>query len=326
LGTRRSSSEEYRTCYRFSPRTLEWSQLASLINDRSRFGLALIQNHIYVFGGFEGFKRSNRVYLNTIERYSIEQDTWEEFSSDGPLMSCMASTSHENLIYFGGGKNVNWSKVSDFYSINVQTKEITKKASMLTARTTHQISSINGLIYLFGGFDEAGNGVLSIESYDIKNDQWSFVTSIPGVVSKTWPQSLGILNNRFYISVFTTPNTFKIIQKGYYYDIETNLWSEGPVINERARYCPTCCLAFPKNVYNFSNSFVSVKHSINQKKINCLIFDEKIALENNNDSNDLSIQKELPSPSAEEYEDDDVEEIIEEEINYVPNTSSSFLK
>ncbi len=126
--------------------------------------------------------------------------------------------------------------------------------------------------------------------------------------------------------MFTTPNTFKIIQKGYYYDIETNLWSEGPVINERARYCPTCCLAFPKNVYNFSNSFVSVKHSINQKKINCLIFDEKIALENNNDSNDLSIQKELPSPSAEEYEDDDVEEIIEEEINYVPNTSSSFLK
>ena len=131
LGTRRSSSEEYRTCYRFSPRTLEWTQLAPLINDRSRFGLALIQNHIYIFGGFEGFKRSNRVYLNTIERYSIEQDTWEEFSADGPLMSCMASTSHDNLIYFGGGKNVNWSKVSDFYCINVETKEIAKKASMV---------------------------------------------------------------------------------------------------------------------------------------------------------------------------------------------------
>jgi len=57
LGTRRSSSEEYRACYRFSPRTLEWTQLAPLVRDRSRFGIAYIENYIYIFGGFEGFKR-----------------------------------------------------------------------------------------------------------------------------------------------------------------------------------------------------------------------------------------------------------------------------
>jgi hypothetical protein len=53
------------------------------------------------------------------------------------------------------------------------------------------------------------------------------------------PQSIGIINRKFYMSVFHTPNTFKIMQKGYYYDLNTGLWSEGPVINERARYCPT---------------------------------------------------------------------------------------
>lgn len=33
-----------------------------------------------------------------------------------------------------------------------------------------------------------GNGILSIESYDIKKDQWSKLTSTPGMHSKTWPQ------------------------------------------------------------------------------------------------------------------------------------------
>lgn len=310
FGTRRTTcsqlqEQEYKLCYRFSPRTLQWTQLAPLLNDRSRFGLALINNDIYIFGGFEGFKRTNRIYLNSIERYSIEHDKWEEFSNDGPLMSCMASTSHDNLIYFGGGKNVNWSKVNDFYSINIESKEIKKKANMLTARTTHQITNVNGLIFVFGGFDEAGNGVLSIESYSIKNDQWTNVTSIPGALSKTWPQSLGYINNKFYISVFTTPNTFKIIQKGYYYDIETNLWSEGPVINERARYCPTCSLAFPKNIYN------------NNSKNNKIVVSTTTNMVNNNKNNiDKCPNKPMSSSlSVGEY-DDEVDNEIIEEINY----------
>lgn len=32
------------------------------------------------------------------------------------------------------------------------------------------------------------------------------------------------------------------MQKGYYYDLISKVWTEGPVIAERARYCPTCVL------------------------------------------------------------------------------------
>ncbi len=57
LGSRKSVSEDYKSCYRFSPRTLEWFPLATLLHDRSRFGVANIDNYIYCIGGFEGFKR-----------------------------------------------------------------------------------------------------------------------------------------------------------------------------------------------------------------------------------------------------------------------------
>jgi hypothetical protein len=62
----------------------------------------------------------------------------------------MATCSYKNLIYFGGGKNMNWTKISDFYCIDVQNKEIRKKANMLTARTTHQICVIDDSIYVLG--------------------------------------------------------------------------------------------------------------------------------------------------------------------------------
>ena len=183
-------------------------------------------------------------------------------------MSSMAACTFQSLIYFGGGKNSNWNKVADFYSISVNEKDIVKRANMLTARTTHQIAVCDDRIVVIGGFDDTGNGILSIESYDSINDQWSVITNIPGSISKTWPQSVGVINGtKFYISVFHTPNTFKIIQKGYYYDLKQNVWTEAPVVHERSRYCPTCCLSFPRKIYNFNgiNEEISVKHNVQQK-------------------------------------------------------------
>jgi hypothetical protein len=57
LGSWHSESEEYKLCYRFSQKTLEWTCLAPFLNDRSRFSVANIDNFIYVFSGFEGFKK-----------------------------------------------------------------------------------------------------------------------------------------------------------------------------------------------------------------------------------------------------------------------------
>ena len=59
-------------------------------------------------GGFEGFKRTTRVYVNTIERYSIEDDQWESFSTDGTQLSSLAACAYENSIFLGGGKNGQW--------------------------------------------------------------------------------------------------------------------------------------------------------------------------------------------------------------------------
>lgn len=67
-------------------------------------------------GGFEGFKRTTRIYVNTIERYSIENDEWEAFSTDSPQLSSLAACAYENSIFLGGGKNGQWYRKCFFNS------------------------------------------------------------------------------------------------------------------------------------------------------------------------------------------------------------------
>ncbi|CAF1574355.1 unnamed protein product, partial [Didymodactylos carnosus] len=257
LGTRRSTSEEYKSCYRFSPRTFEWTKLQTLLHDRSRFSATYIDKYIYIMGGFEGFKRTTRVYVNTIERYSVENDQWESFSSDGPQLSSLASCAFDNMIYLGGGKNGQWSKIADFYCFDINQKKLEHRASMLSARTTHNMTVVDQKILAIGGFDDDGNGMLSIESYDVKNDQWTILTNIPGAVSKTWPQSSGAVGRRIYISVFHTSNSFIVMQEGYYYNLDEQKWIKAPVVHERARYCPTVQLRFPKSALNSTNAIIT---------------------------------------------------------------------
>ncbi|CAF1135418.1 unnamed protein product [Adineta steineri] len=246
LGTRRSSSEEYKSCYRFSPRKCEWTKLQNLLRDRSRFAAVHIDKYIYIMGGFEGFKRTTRIYLNTIERYSIENDQWESFSVDGPQLSSLAACAYENSIYLGGGKNGQWSKIADFYCFSIDKRQLERRASMLNARTTHAFHLFDDKILAIGGFDDDGNGMLSIETYDIHCDQWTILTLIPGAISKTWPQSLGTVSRRIYISVFHTSNSFMVMQEGYFFDLDTQQWIKAPVVYERARYSPTVQLRFPQ--------------------------------------------------------------------------------
>ena len=154
------------------------------------------------------------------------------------------------------------SKIADFYCFSIDKRQLEKRASMLNARTTHAfhifddkilgklislifLIEINSFILAIGGFDDDGNGMLSIESYDIHCDQWSILTSIPGAISKTWPQSLGTVSRHIYISVFHTSNSFIVMQEGYFYDLDTQQWIKAPVVHERARYCPTVQLQFP---------------------------------------------------------------------------------
>ena len=58
-------------CLRYNTWTRQWSAVAPMNSPRAWPSVAVVDNHIYVMGGFDG---SNR--LRSVEAYDPEHDTW----------------------------------------------------------------------------------------------------------------------------------------------------------------------------------------------------------------------------------------------------------
>jgi len=73
----------------------------------------------------------------------------------------MAACSYKDLIYFGGGKNMNWTKISDFYCFEVQNKNIQKKVIKHQLLISHFTSERIYLAIFFslklGQYDHSSN-------------------------------------------------------------------------------------------------------------------------------------------------------------------------
>ena len=123
----------------------------------------------------------------------------------------------------------NASNVLEVYDPKTNTWE--KLASMSMSRVGPAVASLNGKIYVFGGFNEytwSANDTMEI--YDISTNTWSFGPSMP--TPRSWMKAV-VLNNKIYV--------IGGVGCGYRRDVEifdpaTNTWEIGTPILPRERY------------------------------------------------------------------------------------------
>lgn len=56
---------------KYDPRTNNWTQVDSISGHRLQFGVAVVEDKLFVVGGRDGLKT-----LNTVEAYSIKEKKW----------------------------------------------------------------------------------------------------------------------------------------------------------------------------------------------------------------------------------------------------------
>ena len=66
------------TCEIFDPKQNQWSLVSGLVVPRAGCGITCIRSQVYVFGGSNG--RSSLNTLNSVERYSAEENEWKKVS------------------------------------------------------------------------------------------------------------------------------------------------------------------------------------------------------------------------------------------------------
>ena len=139
--------------------TLQWEEVASMIEKRYNFGAAAYDGNIVVAGGSDGWSE-----LNTVELHNVQANEWKKNSSMKQHRMNHAVMAVEGTFFAIGGHRNRTAEQLD--ELNGEWKEI---QSMNCKRENLAAVRYNGFIYAIGGLGkDAGR---SVEKYDLANGQ-----------------------------------------------------------------------------------------------------------------------------------------------------------
>uniref|UniRef100_A0A672JXH6 Kelch-like protein 4 n=1 Tax=Sinocyclocheilus grahami TaxID=75366 RepID=A0A672JXH6_SINGR len=151
---------------KYDLRTNRWIQVGSMNGRRLQFGVAVIDNKLYVVGGRDGLKTSNMV-----ECYNPITKVWSTMPPMSTHRHGLGIAVLEGPMYAVGGHD-GWSYLNTVERWDPQARQWNYVASMSTPRSTVGVTALNGKLFAVGGRD--GSSCLrSMECFDPHTNKWS---------------------------------------------------------------------------------------------------------------------------------------------------------
>ncbi|CAG09725.1 unnamed protein product [Tetraodon nigroviridis] len=235
------------TIEKYDLRTNTWVQVGAMNGRRLQFGVAVIDNKLYVVGGRDGLKTSNMV-----ESYNPLNNVWSTMPpmsthrhglgmalSLGSVLEGIAVL--EGPMYAVGGHD-GWSYLNTVERWDPQARQWNYVASMSTPRSTMGVTALNGK-----GEEEwawpptttscmpwadmtpqppTTFSISGVERYDPKTDMWTTVSSLS--VSR---DAVGVclLGDRLYaVGGYDGQSYLNTVES---YDAQNNEWTEEVPLN-----------------------------------------------------------------------------------------------
>jgi DNA-binding CsgD family transcriptional regulator/N-acetylneuraminic acid mutarotase len=163
----------------FNPRQNHWETGASLPEPISGYALTAFEGKIYLFGGWNGSKPINHVYV-----YDPADDDWTQRSDLPSARAYAGAAVAGDKIYIVGGFDGSHA-LSDLLAYYPQRENSgespwEKLAPLPHARYAMSVSGLADMIYVFGGIsDETSPEMLPPVHYMPQSDQWLSFTFPP---------------------------------------------------------------------------------------------------------------------------------------------------
>ncbi|KPP59199.1 kelch-like protein 4-like [Scleropages formosus] len=240
------SSPGSTTIEKYDLRTNTWIQVGVMNGRRLQFGVAVIDNKLYVVGGRDGLKTSNMVecyspvtkgpmyavgghdgwsYLNTVERWDPQARQWNYVASMSTPRSTVGVTALNGKLFAVGGRDGS-SCLRSMECFDPHTNKWSMCAPMSKRRGGVGVATYNGFLYAVGGHDAPASNHCSrlsdcVERYDPKTDTWTTVAplSVPR-------DAVGVclLGDRLYAVGGYDGQTYLNTVESY--DAQNNEWTE----------------------------------------------------------------------------------------------------
>jgi formylglycine-generating enzyme required for sulfatase activity/N-acetylneuraminic acid mutarotase len=124
-------------------------------------GVAVVNNKIYAFGGYDGSSYTNGVYM-----YDPANDKWTTYGTMTAARAPAAAAVNGKIYAIGGG---DIGTVEEYDPVN---KTWSPKTDMPTVRGP-AVAVVDSIIYAIGGYNSITGSLGANESYDPASDTWT---------------------------------------------------------------------------------------------------------------------------------------------------------
>jgi N-acetylneuraminic acid mutarotase len=150
-----------------------WTAAESMPTPRTEVTAAVLENEIYVIGGFDGAGQVTDI----VEVYTIANNSWTNGPPLPEPLHHTAAASYNGKIYVVGGYTSPWSPSNKLFIYDSLQGKWQEGKPMPTARGALNANFINGTLYAIGGSSD--RPLNSNEAYNPSSDTWTTKAFMP---------------------------------------------------------------------------------------------------------------------------------------------------
>ncbi|SEF71631.1 Kelch repeat-containing protein [Nitrosomonas ureae] len=181
----------------YDPATDTWTETTPLPEGRHHAGIAALNGHLYVIGGFTKGGLSVWRAVATLYQFNPVNQTWRELKSMPTARGALGVAVHQGRLYaVGGYDGDNNSAAVEVF--DPQTNVWTSAAPMPTARDHLAVVTASDKIYAIGGRPDLNyrKNMDVVEAYDFVTNQWHARAKLPTARSGI---AAGVIDGRIYV-------------------------------------------------------------------------------------------------------------------------------
>ena len=200
----------------------QWKELLPMPSKRTEVAVAVLDNNIYVVGGF-----TQKGIADQVDVWKSEIREWSNIPPlPRPIHHTTVSAINGKLYVIGGFVSGMWTPVNTTYEYDPKKQQWTGKTRMPTKRGALAAAVIGGKIYVVGGANRKIFNLVNtpaLEMYDPIKDAWKKLTPLPTprdhLTASSFDEKLYAIGGRIDVNFHNNLDTNEV------YDPKTNLWT-----------------------------------------------------------------------------------------------------
>ncbi|XP_076340780.1 uncharacterized protein LOC143241108 [Tachypleus tridentatus] len=200
---------------------------------------------VLLMGGVNPYAPTDYLLGGAIFRYHLPTDVWEYCGlMPEPRTYHAAALLHSDIYVTGGYSFFERNKgemvaTRTTFGLNIHTSQWENKAMMIHARACHSVLAAENKLFVFGGRNDQGRILTSVEIYNCDDDTWKVVTNLPQPLIGA---GITCLDKQIWVvGGLTEPKIDKkvppVVKNVYVYDIQTNSWTEKKSLPRPLAFC-----------------------------------------------------------------------------------------